>query len=181
MNPWTNRPDRGDHPTQLQLLRCRPSHPLLAIITADDVLGAYTHYWKGRTRICTHPTCDACDAHHAPRWYGYLAVVSTAMTAPTLVEITPSCIEAIESYLHEYRTLRGAQLTLKRANPKANSRLQATLEPSAYRDGKLPAAPDVRAQLERIWEIKVEIALHEHPPQLTVHNENRQRHSNGGP
>jgi len=164
MSDWTNRPAPNQHPTQLQLLRVPPSKTIIAIITSDDAIGRDTHYWKGRTRVCTHPTCEPCDAHHAPRWYGYLAVVAPTMQAPTILEITAACVNSLNEYLQEYPTLRGAEITIRRANKKANSRLIATLKPSPYRDGKLPAAPNVITHLCRIWEIPL-------PPQLAIHGQ----------
>jgi len=153
MSEWTNRPAASQHPTQLQLLRVPPGRTIAAIITSHDVVGRDTHYWKGRTRVCTHPTCEPCDAHHAPRWYGYLAVVAPTMLAPTILEITAACIDPLDEYFRDHSTLRGAEINIRRANKKANSRLIAACRPSPYRDAKLPDAPNVIAHLCRIWEI----------------------------
>lgn len=153
MDPWTNRPDRGEHPTQLQILRTPPGKAIGGIITTADALGAYTHYWRGRTTVCTHPLCEACDTHRTPRWYGYLAIISRATKTEALLEITPSCLPPIEAWLEEHGTLRGADISLQRANKKINSRLICSIRSSDYDGSKLPDAPNVKAQLERIWEI----------------------------
>jgi len=153
MDAWSARPDRGENPTQLQMMRCKPGHPLGGIVLGDEIVGAYTHYWKGRTSICLHPTCDACDALRAPRWYGYICVMAEVGKALALLELTPSCLPAIEDYLRDYGTLRGAKIVIARVNKKPNSRLQCTVTPGHFDKGVLPKSPDVKQHLCKIWEL----------------------------
>jgi len=154
MDAWTARPDRTPRNTQIPILRAKPGRPLVGLITAHDLVGAYTHYWRGRTSICTAPTCEACDAHRAPRWYGFLAVVNPDSNNAAIFEITPSTLDSIETYITTYGTLRGATIRLTRANPKINARLICELKPGPNRGDQLPSAPNVQAQLCKMWEIE---------------------------
>jgi len=153
MDAWTPRPNRGEHTTQIEMVRSKPGPARGGIVTTDDIVGAYTHFWKGRTTICTFPECDACDHHRTPRWYGYLAIIAEATKVPAIIELTPTCIPPVEEYLAEYGTLRGATVTLQRANKKINSRVLCTLRPSGYDKGVLPQPVNVRAHLAKIWEL----------------------------
>lgn len=150
---WTDRPDRGDGSTQIAILRSRPAKTIGGIITSIDCVGAYTHYWKGRTCLCTHPNCDPCDASRAPRWYGYLAVVPPNGGQAAILEITPSCVPALDAYRESHGTLRGALIKVQRANAKINARVICTLTEGSFGGEKLPTAPNVKAQLCKMWEV----------------------------
>lgn len=160
MTAWTNRPRPDDYSTQIQILRSRPGKPLRALVTAADLVGAYVHYWKGRTKLCEHPNCEACDASRQPRWYGYLAVVAEATLNPAILELTPSCVPAIDRYLADHGTLRGALVKLSRANPRINARVILELSEGNLGGTALPAAPKVEAQLCKIWEVKAVQKVH---------------------
>lgn len=42
------------------IVRTPPGRPLTAIITSPDLVGCYTHYFKGRTSPCDSPKCHLC-------------------------------------------------------------------------------------------------------------------------
>lgn len=153
MTNWTNRPTTHDQLHAIPIVRAKPGRTDAAIITATDVVGAYTHYWHGRTVMCTGPSCDACADKRTARWYGYLSLWVPSTGSILIAEITPPCVPSIDKYFHEYGTLRGARLELARANRKPNSRVICNLTPSQYTTDKLPAAPDVKKHLCRMWEV----------------------------
>jgi len=158
MDPWTPRPNRADKQASIPLLRSKPGRTFAALCVSPEIVGAYTHFWKGRTALCTYPECEPCHAHRAARWYGYLHVWTPATNATALLEITPSCVTPLEEYLAQFGTLRGAKITIARANHKINSRVVLTAQASAYALDKLPATLDVRAHLRRIWETTATLA-----------------------
>lgn len=153
METWTPRPNRKRDDLPLPLLRVRPGKPLTGIITNADIVGAYTHFWRGRTTPCTGPTCDACEAQHAARWYGYACIWNPTNNHQAIAELTPACVPAIDAYLAQFGTLRGAAIELARTNRKTNSRISCSIKPSPYTTDKIPAAFALQAQLERMWEM----------------------------
>lgn len=152
MTHWTTRPTTRSAIAPIPILRILPGKPVTAIVTSHDAEGAELHYWKGRSTPCNFPDCAACDAHHAPRWYGYLAIWNPTNNQRALVELTAACAAALDAWVDVHGTTRGAQLTLSRANKKPNSRLALTLTPSNYTNHKIPEPPNVRHQLEKMWE-----------------------------
>lgn len=149
--PWTPRPITNDQTETNQLIRVPANKTIVCVATGDDLTGCDTHYYRGRTRPCRLTDCEPCSAGMMPRWHGYLSVVGTTSGAHVILELTPSCCPIIDRWLENHASLRGAQLTLRRANGKSNGKLLL-----AMADGKttgliLPAALNIRPQLERLW------------------------------
>jgi hypothetical protein len=173
MEPWTPRPNRDDRRTACPLLRARPGHTIKGIITTTDAIGAYTHYWRGRTTICLYPTCEPCSMSHAARWYGFLHLWNPDSNKTAIVEITPSCTLALDEWLAKFGTLRGAKATIQRANTKPNSRVDITLTAALYAPENLPHPIDLQAQLCRMWELQPDptiINAHPRPTHPAAHN-----------
>lgn len=167
---WTNRPDRGDDTTPVQILRARPGKVYEGIILSEDVCGAYTHYWHGRTVICKQDQCDACLNGRMPRWYGYLPIWCPSSNQIVIVELTPACVPALNEFWDKYHTLRTAKLKISRVNAKQNSRVVATFETTNYNDQACPTSPDVQRALSRLWEVKTELVTPTDPTRLTILN-----------
>jgi hypothetical protein len=160
MSTWKTRPDPDDRSYSVPLTRCPPDRSICGIITSREIAGRDLHYWQGRTRPCEHPTCDACDAGRKPRWYGYVSIYHPRSHAIAIFELTPACDPAIQAYLTEHGTIRGAKLTLRRSSTKLNGKILAELEPGSYDGTRLPEPVDVRAILHHIWEIAPPIHVH---------------------
>lgn len=153
MDGWANRPNREHEAAPLSIMRSRPGKAYTGIAVSAAVIGAYTHYWRGRSRICTAPECEACEAQRLARWYGYIGLWQPQTGTITILEITASCWETIETHLEKYGTLRGARITARRASAKINARLLIEIEQGPYAEDKIPCAPRVQEQLERMWEV----------------------------
>lgn len=167
MDAWPSEPNRADQTIRMDLLRVQPQKPISGIITCRTQTGAYTHYWRGRTIKCVHPTCDACDAGRVARWYGFLSVWGSKTGRVALFEFTPACIPTIREYNEKFGTLRGAAIKLERRNWKTNSTVLMTLSPSPYDDSKIPPEPNIIAHLEHMWEIRtppLSETLEDHDP-----------------
>lgn len=183
MDPFSRRPEKERGDLAIPLVRCKPGRGVSGVILSDDTIGAYTHYWRGRTQICTRPECDACNADRRPRWYGYLGVWNPESRARAIFEVTPSCMESIDYYFTKFGSLRGAEIKLCRASPKINARVIAELKAGNYAGDKLPEAIDVRGILTKMWEIKEETtkatAAHRHD-ETVLHELEKKRKLNLG-
>lgn len=152
MTIWTNEPSDANNLSPTRLIRTRPGKPLTALITSDQLLGCYVHFWRGRTTPCNGATCEACNDNRLKRWYGWVSACTLAMTENVILEITAACCDPIKDYVRTHGRLRGAQLFLERATAKQNSRLIARITESKHSPDVLPAALDVVHVLEHIWE-----------------------------
>lgn len=54
-----NVPDDPRGPS-FPIVRTPPAKPLIGIITSEDLVGCYTHYYKGRTVPCDGKACQQC-------------------------------------------------------------------------------------------------------------------------
>jgi hypothetical protein len=153
MQSWSPRPDRDPLTLHLDLLRARPGKTFSGIVLSNDIEGAYTHYWRGRTVKCDGQPCEACLASRQPRWYGYVAIWLPTSNAKALLELTPTCVPQIDEYFKLHGTLRGSLISLTRQNNKINSRVIAKIQEANYTTTAIPQDPPVRQLLERMWEV----------------------------
>lgn len=151
---WNRRPHVDDLPLRYPLLRVSPAG-LRAIITlSGDLLGLYTHYYRGRTIPCRDRECPGCDADHAPRWHGYLWVYSPRTKAIGVLEVTAAAVLPLDKWFRLHRTLRASELTLERVPKKPNGRLFVAVAQSPYNSEDLPTPPPLRRVLLNIFGLK---------------------------
>lgn len=154
MDPWSDRPRREAQTRAYQLLRTPPKGELKGIVLSDQQVGCYTHFWRGRTTVCTHEVCDACTAGRAPRWYGYLAIWSPTSHTTGILEFTEAALASVDAYFTTHGTLRAAKLIARRISHRANGRVVLDISEGNYAAATLPECPDVKSVLCKIWEIK---------------------------
>jgi len=150
---WTNKPRSEDLPQPWKILRCSKSGSPRCMILADDVLGCYVHYWGGRTRPCLRVGCEPCDKGQAPRWRGYLPVITATTHLTRLLEVTGNCYPEIERWLGEKGSLRGLVIELQRKGKVANGELLCTLREATGFASSLPSSPDVAPLLAKLWRL----------------------------
>lgn len=148
---WCNRPAEIDLPDPWQILRAGASGVPSALILSPDTVGAYCHYWSGRTRLCLKSACEPCARGNVARWRGYVAALVGPNRATKLLELTPTCIPPLDRYLKEWSTLRGAVVTITRKGRVKNGQLELVFAEKPVSGANLPACPDVAAHVVRIW------------------------------
>ena len=62
MPGWSTEVPANPRGPAYPLLRTPPNKPLIAIITSADLIGCYTHYYKGRTVPCEGDNCPELGA-----------------------------------------------------------------------------------------------------------------------
>jgi hypothetical protein len=155
MPNWTPRPDNQDTTNALRIVRTPPGKPLTLLITSSDPVGCYTHFAANRTIPCEgSETCPWCAAGYPSRWHGYLTGLLTDTLEHVIFEYTAGASTAIENYLRANGTLRGLILTSKRATNAPNSRLLIALRPSDPARTHIPPAPNLKAHLCKIWNVR---------------------------
>jgi hypothetical protein len=152
MEDWRTRPEQSQRNLPCSIYRVKPGPGVRGVITSSNLVGANTHYWHGRSTICTTDTCEACSSGQRPRWYGYVGLWSPTSKATTILELTAATIESIEEYYNTHGTLRAAQISLQRATKKPNSKLVARLEESNFSTSAIPAEIPIRKILCRMWQ-----------------------------
>lgn len=151
---FSHRPKADDMPEGHDLWRVPASGIQGLTILSHDTVGAYVHYFGGRTQPCTDVGCKACEANKQPRWRGYLFVLRGRSERTGVVELTAACMAEIDQAFSTYRTLRGCGLTLTRKGQLANGKLYADLHAPKESRVALPKAPSLEKFLAKIWDLR---------------------------
>lgn len=148
---FCSRPNKEDLPSQWKIFRVPKTGLPTALVLSEDTEGAYVHYWKGRTRPCFQEGCEPCEQGNEARWRGYVAVLIGHTRMTRILELTVPCIPEVERYMAEWRTLRGAIITLSRKGKVSNGELECVFSEKPVSSVNLPDAPDLVPHLRRIW------------------------------
>lgn len=150
---FQNRPNAGDLPSAWKILRASKKGTQTLLMVSDDCTGCYVHYWSGRTRPCWKNDCYPCACGQAPRWRGYIAVLTQSPSVGRLLEITPSVINDLDRWIQQEGTLRGSLITLKRRGNVPNGELVCEVAKPTGFAATLPPEPNVVQLLSRIWRL----------------------------
>lgn len=158
-----------------RLVRTPAKGQLELLITAEQLLGCYTHFFGGRTVPCTGEPCDACQAGSSMRWHGYVSAVTVKDQEPILFEVTAAAAEQLANYRAKIGTLRGCQCLAARVAARPNARVKLRMKPADLSRVELPKGFNVIAALCHVWGIpatdtsvqtepKARSSLHVHVP-----------------
>lgn len=150
---WTHRPTADDMPQQHKLRRVGPKGLPPAIILSGDVLGIYTHFFRGRTQPCRQIDCEGCAADQQARWHGYLWIYGPRTKTVEILEITAAAITPLDDWFRKHRTLKSAEIRCQRIPAKANGRLYIQIFESAFDSKDLPTPPSLKRTMMNIFGI----------------------------
>lgn len=153
MPHWTRQiPDDPRGPA-LPILRTPAFKKLVAIVTSSDLVGTYTHYFKGRTAPCEKPDCEACRNGLPFRWHAYLAAEQTSSALHFIFETTAIGAEPFIDYREQHGTLRGCLFEAARWNNRPNGRILIRTKPADLTERRLPQGPDLTKCLAILWDL----------------------------
>ena len=135
------------------LRRTPADKPLKGIITCEEMIGCYTHWWGGRTVPCEDETCEACKANTPARWHCYLSILEAGSRDHFIFECTGKAALAFADWKNTDQKLRGALMTAHRPKRRRNSRVEIILRPYDISGIVLPEPPDLIKAMSVIWQI----------------------------
>lgn len=153
MPNWSNEIPKPARGPALPIKRTPTSRALVALVTSEDLIGCYTHFWGGHTVPCSLPECDAHKNGIPFRWHGYLAAFDTKLMLHFIFEMTAQAAEAFKDFKSAHGTLRGCLFEAKRLKPVPNARVCIRCKPADLREAHLPTAPDLRRCMAIIWNL----------------------------
>lgn len=151
---WQRRPDDDEMSLRYELYRVPARGAKGLIILSHDVLGAYTHWWRGRTNPCTGENCSACAEGNRRRWHGWFMTLAPQQRRQLIFEVTAAGAAAVDAYFKEHRTLRGAVITALRVPAKENGKLILSLAKSSLQSQEIPKAAKIEDLLLKIWDME---------------------------
>lgn len=163
-------------------IRRTPAHTaLVAIVTADDLIGCYTHFWKGKTMPCERHECEACEHGIPYRWHAYLSAVDTRDGLHFIFECTAQASEHFTTYRNAHGSLRGCCFEARRLNNRPNGRILIRSKPADLTKQTLPAGPDLTQCLAILWSLPMPQVQTDHidpernMPTVTINPEDQRR------
>lgn len=153
MPVWSNEIPTDPRGPALPIQRTPAFKPLVAIITTPDLVGTYTHYFKGRTAPCEKPECEACRNGLPFRWHAYVAAEETSTALHFIFETTAMGAEPFIDYRQQTGTLRGCLFEATRWQKRPNGRILIRTKPADLTERRLPAAPDLLKCLAILWDL----------------------------
>lgn len=154
---FQRRPDEGIKPKQWRLRRCRAGERLVGMCLSGDVIGGYTHWFRGRTIPCLgDELCEACPQAIAKRWHAWFGALINKQTERVIIEITLGAMQPFDEWRRKHTTLRGAIFELSRKDSRANGELFVKLRHSNSELVDVPHCEHLREMLFRMWEVPAE-------------------------
>lgn len=153
MPAFTNVPPADPRGTALHLIRTPTHQQLRAVITSEDLLGCFTHFWRGRTLPCDVEDCEACRQGLPFRWHAWVSCWTSKPSRHLLFEMTAQAAETLVQYREANNGLRGCEFTAWRPSRKPNGRVCMTTRKSPANDDQLPPGADLVKALSIIWNV----------------------------
>lgn len=182
MPNWTRDLPTDSSAVTHRVKRCPAGGRITAIVTANDLLGCNTHYYRGRTQPCEAPNCPACNDGIGWRFHAYLSAVDTNTNEHFIFEFTAQAAEAFDVYRKAHGTLRGCLFEATRQGTKPNGRVIVRTKAADLTARVLPDPPNVQRVLTVLWNIPenaAQAADHHRPfPRISV-DQTPQNNNNG--
>jgi hypothetical protein len=153
MPDWTSNVPDQPRGHALPIRRTPASKPLEAIITSPDLIGTYTHFYKGSTTPCGGPECDACQNGTPYRWHAYMTACDVFTNLHFIFEVTALAAEFLTAYRDHHGSLRGCHFKSKRWNNRPNGRILIQTKPADLGERQLPQPPDLKKCMAILWSL----------------------------
>lgn len=160
---FCSRPPEDHALPSMDLIRTPAGGALTGIITSHEPIAVPTHWHGGQTMPCTGSECPACAQLKPKTWHVYLGLWGPQSAKHVIFECTASAAEKLYAWLETRDSLRLAQLAAARRGKRENGKVELMLKPISTAHLSLPEAPDLRAQLTRIWRINESKTATENP------------------
>lgn len=135
------------------ILRTPAYKPLIAIVTSEDLIGTFTHYFHGRTTPCDGDGCPACHDGLPYRWHAYQSAYNPENAMHFIFECTAQAAETFVQYRENGITLRGCKFQAIRLGGKPNGRVMIKTMTADLTQIALPKPPDLTKALAILWNL----------------------------
>lgn len=156
---WARRPEDGLEKRRYDVIRVGAGRSIKGIMLAGDVIGAYTHWFGGRTVPCFGPECRACATGVEIRWHGYVPLMAIKQRTIQIFELTVAAVGPLDAWFRTHRSLRGALVELQRRGGRANGMVRSLVSDGPLPAEALPDPPDVKAVLRNLWSLREDVGV----------------------
>jgi hypothetical protein len=160
---WCDQVPKEARKKTYTLKRCPTGGKLMGIVTVDNMVGCYTHWYGGKTLPCQSPDCKPCKEGVPKRWHSYVAAWNPKSNEEFLFECTGQGAEYFEHYRSIAGTMKGCLFIAERLGTKQNGRVVITTKPADLSSIRLPEPLNLISVLSVIWQIPTTSVL---PPDV---------------
>ncbi len=153
MPTWSKDVPKDPRGPAFPILRTPAFKPIAGVVTSEDLVGTFTHFWKGRTMPCEQEACEACKSGIPYRWHAYLSAWTISTGLHFIFECTAQAAETFTDYRDAFGTLRGCNFIAQRQNQKANGRVLIQTKPYDMKTNVIPVPPDIIKCLSILWNL----------------------------
>lgn len=153
MPTWTKDVPDDPRGPAFPILRTPAHKPLTAVITSEDLVGTYTHFFQGRTQPCEGVNCPAHEAGIPYRWHAYVSAWKRSTGLHFIFECTAQAAQTFTDYRDAFGTLRGCLFTATRMNAKPNARVLIQTKPLDLTTDVIPQPPNLIKCLGILWNL----------------------------
>lgn len=153
MPKWTSSAPDDPRGPAFPIVRTPPRRPLTAIVTAEDLVGTHTHFFKGRTIPCEAEECPACQEGFPYRWHAYVSAWVQETGLHFIFECTAQAAEAFTEYRETFEKVRGCLFEATRAGNRPNGRVLIRTKTAKLQGLNLPKPPDIIKCLAILWNL----------------------------
>ncbi len=162
MPQWSNTPPASPNGQSLPIRRTPPFKALAAIVTTEDLIGCFTHFYKGHTVPCEGQNCPAHQDGIPFRWHTYLGAVDVTNGLHFIFECTAQATDPFVAYRKAHGTVRGCLFEAKRMNSRPNGRVTIRTKPADLTERAIPEPPDLKKCMAIIWSLPMSVVITEH-------------------
>jgi len=152
---FSDTPPADPRGPSYQIVRTPTGQPLVGIVTSENLVGCFTHFWKRRTMPCERENCEACQSGIPFRWHAYISAILSKTRAHVLFECTAQAAESFVTYREAHGTTRGCLFTASRMNYAPNARIIINCKPADLREIILPKPPNIVKCLAILWDFPI--------------------------
>jgi len=153
MIDWSNQVPKNPRGPALPIRRTPAGKRLEAIVTSFDLIGCFTHFYKGSTHPCTGDDCEAHAEGIPFRWHAYLTCVDFHTNLHMIFECTAISAEFFTAFREHYCSLRGCHFTATRWNARPNGRILIRTQMADLGERTLPEPPDLKKAMAILWSL----------------------------
>ncbi len=153
MIDWSNEVPEQSKGNSLPIRRTPTGKPLEAIVTSFDLIGCFTHYWRGSTNPCHGENCEPCGEGLPYRWHAYMTAVDFHSNMHMIFECTAISAEFFTAFRDKYHSLRGCHFKATRWNSRPNGRILITTRMADLAERTIPEAPDLKKAMAILWSV----------------------------
>lgn len=151
---FSDRPEASAMPLGFPVVRAPQKGSDIYTLLSDEVIGCWTHFFRGRTQPCLGDLCTICSPEVRRTWHGWLLGYDPSRRQTYIVELPAGPAMALTKWREERGSLRGCSIELRRKNGKVNGPVQVGTAGPKIDLSLLPPCLDLKPMLLRMWQIR---------------------------